>query len=79
MGRKFTSRAEELRHHRKCFELALELGCTPREAEQRMALTEIRERQRAREQARQRRFGKRNIETGPERFEDFDVPWMMRD
>ncbi len=45
---RYASEAERLRAHRRAFELALELGCTPREAEQEIARIEARERHRAR-------------------------------
>lgn len=47
MGR-WASEAERLRAHRQAFELALELGCTPKEAEQEIARIAARERLRAR-------------------------------
>ena len=81
MPRKFASLAEKYRHHRKCFELALELGVTPPEAEQRMALMEIRERERARASARMSRDAQRQARANTEQrgFERWDAPHMMRD
>lgn len=45
---RYASEAERLRAHRRAFELALELGCTPKEAEQEIARIAARERLRAR-------------------------------
>ncbi|MEL6486695.1 MAG: hypothetical protein AAFQ13_06090 [Pseudomonadota bacterium] len=80
MARRFDSRAEYYRHHRKCFEAALEWGCTPAEAEVRLRAIELRERVRAREDARKRREEARRTQvSGSGRdFERFDAPWMMR-
>lgn len=39
-----TTRAQQLRHHRKCFEYALKQGITPREAELEMKLQAARDR-----------------------------------
>ncbi|MEM8724647.1 MAG: hypothetical protein AAGE86_03905 [Pseudomonadota bacterium] len=75
MARKFASRAEELRHHRKCFELALELQCTPKEAEKQLALMEIRERQRAKAKTN----AKPDSKATPRRFERWEAPHMLRD
>ncbi|QPL39357.1 hypothetical protein IT881_15055 [Erythrobacter sp. A30-3] len=41
------TRAEQLRHHRKCFEYALTRGITPREADLEMKLQAARERHQA--------------------------------
>ena len=78
---RFNSRAEELRHHRKCFELGLELGCTPKEAEEWMDAVQKREELRA-------FCKKRGIAWNPpaipmpghrhNSFEQFDAGWMMR-
>lgn len=69
------SLAERLRAHREAFELALELGCTPREAEEELARRAARKRW---EESRDRLAAKRNAR--PERrFADWDTPWMMRD
>lgn len=77
---KFASRAEELRHHRKCFEAALEWGCTPKEAETWLSVIELRERQRARAETLRARFTLQPMaEPRPRAFEQFDAPWMMRD
>lgn len=75
---KFASRAEELRHHRKCFEAALEWGCTPKEAESRLAVIALRERQRARAERRRSRITIPPKIDPARDFERFDAPWMMR-
>jgi hypothetical protein len=79
--RKFASRAEELRHHRKCFELALELGCTPAEADSMMARVEARERHRAlcRRQGHQNPLPPLKLPTTRDEFERWEAAWMMRD
>jgi hypothetical protein len=80
---RFASHAEYCRHHRKVMELALELGCTPKDAERRMKEVEERERHRA-------RMARRGLESAlpplslkpeeqPARFDEFGAPWMMRD
>jgi len=84
MARRFTSRAEQMRHHRKCFEAALEWGCTPIEAERRLDLMELRERARARCKRRgvvasAPASGADRQSTGRSEFERFDAAWMMRD
>ena len=78
--RKFNSEAEYYRHHRMCFELSLELGCTPREADNWLKETERRERHRA-------RMEKRGITSklppvpkpSRRKFERWEAPHMMRD
>ena len=78
------SLAEHYRAHREAFALALELGCTPKEAERELL------RRRAREQAEesQRRLAaKRHAPlvpgiaalAAPDRAQGRDAPWMMRD
>ena len=82
MPRRFASRADELRHHRKCFELALELGCTPKQAEERMEALQKREELRAWCKTRGLAWkGPENTPNAPseETFEQFDATWMMRD
>lgn len=79
---RFASQAEYLRHHRKCFEFALERGITPREAETELRLIELRERARARAAMRQRQCGTEGRETHGEPARDFrrwDAPFMLRD
>lgn len=80
MARKFASRAEQMRHHRKCFLLSLELGCTPNEAEARLTLIELRERARARAGNRQACQEQRTerISSEPREFQRWDAPWMAR-
>lgn len=73
-----TSQAEKWRAHRKAFELALELGCTPREAEAEMRRIEARERDRAAsDRLAQKMAGASEPQTLP--AERRDEPWMMRD
>lgn len=80
MARKFASRADELRHHRKAFELGLELGITPKDAEALMEQVEARERHRA----RCRKLGHESalpalrLPTTSAEFDRFDCPWMAR-
>ncbi len=69
------SLAERLRAHREAFELALELGCTPKEAEQEIA------RRKAAAQAREARarlLAKVNAAPRPRQHENWNAPWMMR-
>lgn len=79
---RFASKAEYYRHHRKVMELALELGCTPRDAEKRMKAVEERERHRA-------KLARKGLQSElpplilrpddqPVHFEQFDAPWMLR-
>jgi hypothetical protein len=78
---RFASHAEYCRHHRKVFEIALELGVTPIEAEARMKVVEERERHRARMARRGLRSALPPISLRPEEqisFDQFDAPWMMR-
>lgn len=68
------------RRHRQYLELALELGCTPKEAEAVMAQVEAREKHRA----QCARLGHRSalpplrLPTNRDEFERWDAPWMMR-
>jgi hypothetical protein len=41
MSRRFASQAEYYRHHKACFDLALEMGVTPREAELELERREV--------------------------------------
>lgn len=75
--RSFPSDAEYYRHHRRCFELAQELGCTPADAEKELRRIEAREKDRA---AADRLAAKMNAPLPqPIRFEQWDAPWMGRD
>lgn len=80
MTRKFSNRAEELRHHRKCFDLGLELGCTPAEAEAIIDQVEARERHRAlcRKHGHNTVLPALKIPASRAEFEKFDCPWMGR-
>jgi len=69
------SLAERLRRHRMAFELAHELGCTPKEAEEELDRREARRRW---EEARDRLNAKRNAKPTAG-FADWNSPWMMRD
>lgn len=75
------SLAEQYRAHRAAFELAMELGCTPRQASQ-----ILRDRERTRRRACGTRAPAPSTDSdfepisGPEpTFEDFGCRWMMRD
>ena len=75
MMAQFSSEAERLRHHRRCFEHALERGITPKAAEQELKLIAAREKDRA---AMERLTRKKAIPmTAP--FESWEAPWMVRD
>ncbi|MDP2131923.1 MAG: hypothetical protein U0975_09790 [Erythrobacter sp.] len=80
---RFASKAEYYRHHRKVFELALELGVTPIEAEARMTAVEAREKHRAKLARRGLQSALPQLSLKPEEttvtFGQFDAPWMMRD
>lgn len=77
---RYASLAEQYRAHREAFVLALELGCTIREAERLL---------RDRARARRRACGTRvpdhatadfeTISEQPTSFDDFDCRWMMRE
>jgi len=78
---KFASLAERYRHNRKCFELGIELGCTPKEAEAWMEAVEAREKCRA----IHRKLGRDLTMLPPlstssrAQFERWEAPHMMRD
>jgi hypothetical protein len=80
---RFASKAAYYRHHRKVFELALELGVTPIEAEARMIAVEAREKHRAKLARRGLRSALPPLSLKPEEqpvsFSRFEAPWMMRD
>ncbi|WP_296717773.1 hypothetical protein [Erythrobacter sp.] len=81
---RFASHAEYCRHHRKVFELALELGVTPIEAEARMKAVEAREKHRAKIAQRGRMQSalpplSLRAEDHPGDFKRWDAPWMVRD
>ena len=75
------SLAEYYRAHRAAFLLALELGCTPKEATREMALRQSRERHRAASDRLEARMaapiGTPRISGAPD--EQNSEPWMMRD
>ena len=75
------SLAEYYRAHRAAFLLALELGCTPKEATREMALRQSRERHRAASDRLAARIaapiGTPRISGAPD--EQNSEPWMMRD
>lgn len=75
------SLAEHYRAHREAFELALRLGCTPKEAERKL---------RAEKRARRRVCGTAapidaeqddtiSMDAQPADFAAWGAPWMMRD
>lgn len=78
------SLAEHYRAHREAFALAMELGCTPKQAERelqrRRAAAEAREAQR-RLAAKQHAPLVPGIAAlaAPDRTQGRDAPWMMRD
>jgi len=78
---RFASLAEKYRHHRKCFELGLALGITPKEAESMIERVQARKAHRA----LCRRYGQESalppLELPRSRadFERWDAPWMSRD
>ena len=81
---RFASHAEYCRHHRKVMELALELRCTPKDAERRKKEVEERERHRARMARKGLQSALPPLSLKPDqqpapRFDDFDAQWMMRD
>ncbi|MAY19213.1 MAG: hypothetical protein CL955_01155 [Erythrobacteraceae bacterium] len=80
MARKSINRAEQLREHRKDFELALELGCTPAEAKAIRAQVEAREKHRAMlaRHGRQSALPPLKMPTTQAEFERFNCSWMMR-
>lgn len=79
--------AAYFRAHRQAFELALELGCTPKEAATRIKLIEMRERHRALAQQHAARINPPRrgaaITVGSAVASDDDgrdgQPWMMRE
>lgn len=74
---RFATEAERLRHHRRCFEFALEHGLTPKDAEDELAKIRSRERDRA---AMERIEARQSLPLrAPEPFEHWQAPWMRRD
>ncbi len=67
--------AEHYRRHREAFMLALELKCTPKEAQEELRRREARERAR---QA-QHRLAKKMAATPDDRATETPQPWWMRD
>lgn len=80
---RFASQAEYYRHHRQCFELALELKVTPREAELELERRAVRQRcaeTHARFLAAERgKPWRRDADGRTDDREPRDEPWMMRD
>lgn len=76
--RDFPSDAAWYRHHRACFELALERGITPKDAEAEIERIAAREKHRA---ATERLARKVNapVMPGGQGFERWEAPWMGRD
>lgn len=71
------SLAEHYRAHRAAFALALELGCTPKEAADELRRREARERDQT---TTARLHAKMNAPSAPiHRDLPADAPWMMRD
>lgn len=73
--RRFASDAAYYRHHRKVFLLALELGCTPIDAETEMRRIEQHERQRAAADRRARVISTPLLRPA----DNWSASWMMRD
>ena len=75
---RFASEAERLRAHREEFTLALELGCTPREAREKLRSMRARERDRA---ATDRLAARMEAPLTPagQAAPARDERWMMRD
>lgn len=78
---RYATLAEQCRAHRAAFELALELGCTPREAEQ-----ILRDRTRTRRRSCGTRVPDRAadhefepLEAAPAEFSEWGATWMMRE
>ena len=67
--------AAYFRHHKRCFDLALRLGCTPKEAECEIRRRETKERWAATEE--ELRTKERIDASGDEPVDD--ERWMMRD
>lgn len=74
------SNAAYLRQHRKVMELALELGCTPADAELVMRQVKEREKHRAKCRAKghESALPPLRLPTSREEFKRWDAPWMMR-
>lgn len=71
------SPAERYRAHRAAFELALELGCTPKEAEAELARRAARQRwEESRDRLARKVAGERR--PNPPR-NDIPAPWWLRD
>jgi hypothetical protein len=75
------TRADELRHHRKCFEYGLQRGITPREAELELQLQAARDRARTLTAAMEARNRASRVAPAPIATPDEprSEPWMMRD
>ncbi|MBL45156.1 MAG: hypothetical protein CMN71_10700 [Sphingomonadaceae bacterium] len=82
-----TTRAQQLRHHRKCFEYAQKRGITPREAELEMKLQAARDRAAALKARMEAKAHAEAVAPAPETTptpiatpdERDPEPWMMRD
>lgn len=76
-----SSRAEQLRHHRKCFEYGLQRGMSPREAELELKLQAARDRARALQADMEAKHRASCIAPAPIATPDApkSEPWMMRD
>lgn len=73
------SLAEHYRHHRQAFLLALELGCTPKEAEAEMKRREARERARAAEARLEDKMQGQFRSNSAPADRSGDESWMLRD
>lgn len=82
-----TTRTQQLRHHRKCFEYAQQRGITPREAELEMKLQVARDRARSLQARMEAKNHAEAVAPAPKTApipiatpdERDPEPWMMRD
>lgn len=75
---RFASEAERMRAHREEFTLALELGCTPKEAREKLRAMRARERDRAAADRLAARMEAPLTPAAPSALAR-DERWMMRD
>lgn len=75
---RYASEAERLRAHREAFLLALELGCTPREAEERLQLERAATVDREASVRLAAKYGN-PLPPAATALSDWDARWMHRD
>jgi len=73
------SLAEHYRAHRKAFELALRLGCTPKEAERQLRAEKRARRLVCGTAAQMPTHTLEPLDHVPTEFSAWSAPWMMRD